>query len=65
MLWERYFLQNALFEEAFWAGYGTDLKKIFPMKVLIVCLKIGIADIATGSEYNNNRNISMGELPHN
>jgi hypothetical protein len=60
MLWERYFPQNALFEEAFWAGYGTDLKKIYPLKVLIVCLKIGIADIAIGSEYNNNRNISMG-----
>lgn len=60
MLWEKYFPQNALFEEAFWDGYGTDLKRVYPLKVFIVCLKIGIADIALGTEYNNSWNINMG-----
>jgi len=60
LLWERYFPQNVLFEEAFWSGYGIDLKRVYPLKVFIVCLKIGIAEISLGVEYNNERNINMG-----
>lgn len=60
LLWERYFPQNVRFEEAFWDGYGIDLGKELPLQVFNVCIKIGIADIALGTEFKDEGAIRLG-----
>jgi len=60
LLWHRYFPQNPQLENAFWEGYGVNPWNTDPIQVGIVCIQIGMADIALGTEYNNEQNILSG-----
>ncbi len=60
LLWERYFPENLLYQEAFWEGYGIDPRKDLPLQVFNVCIKIAIADIALGTQFKDERSILLG-----
>ena len=60
ILWLRYFVGRPMLEDAFFAGYGSNLADDKPKQVRHVCIKIGIANIVWGIEHSNKGNIKQG-----
>ncbi len=60
ILYERYFLDDMRREQAYFEGYGKDFLENNQEKILFILIKMGLADIYYGTEFENDRSLTLG-----